>query len=98
MSHVHSWWTSQYLLLTLPNIEGYADRFAQWRCHTCPLFSEIDGNVRVGAPLYHPEYWHAIDPTSRWTAAKVRDSGSANDAGGDARMRESHDAWESAAP
>jgi hypothetical protein len=70
MAHVHSWWTSQYLLLTLPDTEGYADRFVQWRCHTCPLYSEIDGNVRVGAPLEHPEYWHAIDPTSRWTRSR----------------------------
>ena len=66
MAHAHQWYTAQYLLLTLPDAEGFADRFCQWRCKTCPLYSEIDGSVRVGAPLYWPEYWHQTDPGSPW--------------------------------
>jgi hypothetical protein len=66
MAHVHSWRTSRYILLTLPDSEHHADIFVQWRCLDCPLYSEIDGNVRVGAPLGTPEYWHAIDRVRPW--------------------------------
>jgi hypothetical protein len=70
MAHVHSWNTSRYILLTLPDHEHHADIFVQWRCGECPLYSEIDGNVRVGTPLESPEYWHAIDPTRPWARAR----------------------------
>lgn len=64
MSHTHQWYVAKYTLLSLPDREGYADRFTQWRCRTCPMFAEIDGNVRQGYPLMTPEFWDALTPES----------------------------------
>ncbi len=65
MRHIHQWYVTQYLLLTLPDGEGYADRFTQWRCHGCPLHAEIDAHVQSSVPLATPAYWIDGNPDAQ---------------------------------
>jgi hypothetical protein len=60
MKHVHRWRTDDYLLLGLPNAEGFSERITRWRCRTCPAFCDITGEVRHQFPLGDPSFWDRI--------------------------------------
>jgi hypothetical protein len=59
MAHVHRWTVTSYVLLTLPDLDGFADRFTAWRCSTCGKADALAGCIRLGQPLETPEWWSA---------------------------------------
>lgn len=59
MAHVHQWRVTYYTLLTLPDLDGFADRFMAWRCVTCKKADALSGCIRRGQPLETPEWWAA---------------------------------------
>jgi hypothetical protein len=56
MTHAHTWHLSSYVMLDLPDPEGYADRFMAWQC-PCGQYCWITGHIRVGEPLRTPAFW-----------------------------------------
>jgi hypothetical protein len=77
-THRHDWHVTQYLLLSLPTHDGFADRVTQWQCRTCPVYCVITGHVRLGTPLESPPYW------DYWAAREQRQGTPA------ARMAQQH--------
>ncbi len=59
MSHTHQWRVTQYCLLGLPR-EGLSERCIAWRCQSCPALCVMTGDLRVGTPLYWPEFWDQV--------------------------------------
>jgi hypothetical protein len=57
--HQHQWVVTLYLLLALPDRDGYADRVVRWDCD-CGQFVIIDGCFRLNTPLMTPEYWDQV--------------------------------------
>jgi hypothetical protein len=45
MNHAHTWHITGYVLLDLPDPEGYADRFMAWRCF-CGQYCWLTGHIR----------------------------------------------------
>ena len=60
MAHTHQWTVTAYVLLTLPDADGFADRFTAWRCVTCGTADALSGCIRLGEPLHTPEWWVAL--------------------------------------
>ena len=60
MAHHHTYKVSQYLLLSLPDVDGLSERFTQWACATCPHYVAITGNLRHLEPLRDPPFWDAL--------------------------------------
>jgi hypothetical protein len=59
MHHTHTWHVTSYVLLDLPDPEGYADRFLAWRC-PCGQQCWITGDIRLGEPLRTPTFWNQV--------------------------------------
>jgi hypothetical protein len=59
MDHGHTWHITGYVLLALPDQEGYADRFLAWRC-ACGQYCWITGHIQLGEPLRTPGFWTRI--------------------------------------
>lgn len=59
MAHVHQWCVTHYTLLTLPDVDGFADRFTAWRCTACGKVDALSGCIRMDQPLETPEWWAA---------------------------------------
>lgn len=72
--HAHTWKVDMYLLLALPR-DSFGDRFTQWTC-SCGAWCVITGDVKLGTPLYTPEWWdnvaqqEARRPTAEGRAAR----------------------------
>ena len=59
MNHAHTWYVTGYVLLDLPDPEGYADRFLAWRC-ACEQYCWMTGHIRRGEPLRTPAFWNRL--------------------------------------
>jgi hypothetical protein len=59
MNHAHTWRVTGYVLLDLPDVEGYADRFLAWRC-PCGEYCWLTGHIRLGEPLRTPAFWNRV--------------------------------------
>jgi hypothetical protein len=57
--HQHQWVVTLYVLLALPDRDGYADRVVKWNC-PCGVYVVIDGCFKLGVPLMTPEYWDDV--------------------------------------
>lgn len=55
MRHVHSWRTSGYLLVGLPDRHAMADRVIEWECTLCPEVWIITCTLQLGVPIGSPE-------------------------------------------
>lgn len=68
MIHQHVWKIVGYLQLGLPRL-GYAERLIQWHCAGCGETCDLSGDIRLGIPLCHPEWWvdHQVQQQRRQT-------------------------------
>lgn len=55
MPHRHLWTLATYILLGLPDTDGYADRAVTFRCGLCGKEEGWSACWRLGAPLGMPE-------------------------------------------
>ena len=65
--HTHQWVVSDYLLLSLPTLDGFSERLTSWACQVpgCAVFCEITGQVKHGYPLMTPPFWDAAEAHTR---------------------------------
>jgi hypothetical protein len=55
MPHRHLWRLAAYILLSLPDCDGYADRAVTFRCGLCGKEEGWSATFKMGAPLGMPE-------------------------------------------
>ena len=55
--HEHQWQSRACLPLGLPTREGFVERVMVWLCPACGCYVTITGEIRVGTPLFTPEFW-----------------------------------------
>jgi hypothetical protein len=60
MAHVHQWLVHYYLLLTLPDADGFGERVMSWECQACGYGRTITGWIKLGEPLHTPDFWHGL--------------------------------------
>ena len=63
MNHAHTWHLTGYVLLDLPDPEGYADRLMAWRC-VCGQYCWLTGHIRLREPPRTPVFWNRVAATA----------------------------------
>ena len=58
--HTHQWAVTQYVLLSLPNVDHFSERLTSWGCSGCPAWCDITGEVRHGFALKTPDFWDRL--------------------------------------